>query len=937
MINRNLQRRVVFFSLLPLAVLSIILTSYYINNEVGAIDSDLNARGKSLARQLATASAFGVSSNRTNILNPMLNSVMKEKDVIAVTIVNTDGSVITREQDAEQTLSTRPTLLHTLDDDHLIFMEPIYNFNDNSKPLSSTQDKPKPGHFIVGWAIVELSKVATRKQQSYLRHYNIFITAALFTLSIVLVLVISRHITAPILRLSEAADNIEKGQFDIEIDTGATGELKALENSLIKMAASMKSSRDDLQHQVDQATNDLLNSLQIVERQNKELNEARQQALLASKVKSEFLANMSHEIRTPMNGILGFIKLLRKSKPSREQMEYIDTIEKSANNLLSIINDILDISKLEAGKIKLKGVDYNLRECIEDAISLLAPSAHEKQINLVSMIYNDVPLRLQGDVTKVRQIVINLVSNAIKFTEQGNVVIRTMLEDEYDDTVKIKISVADTGIGINNKDIHRLFNTFEQIDSSPTRKFSGTGLGLAISKTLAELMEGEIGVDSVSGEGSTFWFTFAHNKTPSSRIENRESYEMESNPIRGFRALFYDSNNEAALATRHILDSWGLKTTKVTTIEELLQEITTSETTIPYDIIILGLNYDEAQQDLFAEYIENIRNRTRSYVVCLVNSANTKTLSRIRQQGAHECLTKPVRYKELFNSLCRRLAPNVNLFPFKHEADPLHGHIPLDDSPSATESSSTAPELNALNILVAEDHKINAKLIHTILTHMGALVTVVETGKMAVEAATQKIFDLILMDIHMPEMNGVEATKQIRGTVPDGDRVPIFALTADAMPDDQQAFFNAGMNEVIIKPIDEYQLLQMILKYVAPKRRNLALVEDKQHSNKTRLEDLEYRLNKQNLSEQLFNALIRELPEYKRALDQAYSDKNFEELQEVAHKLHGHSSYCNVPMLKSAVMLLERATKKSDEQDIKNCLLSVHDEITLLMNTVNQA
>ena len=218
------------------------------------------------------------------------------------------------------------------------------------------------------------------------------------------------------------------------------------------MAESLRQSREQLQEKVDQATSDLLSSIQVVERQNKELSEARQEALLASRVKSEFLANMSHEIRTPMNGIIGFTKLLQKTNPTNEQSDYIKTIEKSANNLLSIINDILDISKIEAGKVTLKGEQYNLRTCVEEVTALLAPLAYEKNLNLVSMIYNDVPLQLHGDASKLRQIFTNLVSNAIKFTEVGDVVVRIMLEDETNDDVTLKVMVTDTGIGINQKD-----------------------------------------------------------------------------------------------------------------------------------------------------------------------------------------------------------------------------------------------------------------------------------------------------------------------------------------------------------------------------------------------------------------------------------------------------------------------------------------------------
>ena len=955
MLNWNIHNRVLFYSLAPIAIIASLLAAFFIVQNISDSNATLDAKGHSLARHLATASAHGVASNQPDKLTHIISTMMQEPDVLSATIIDNSGAVVNREQDPGHSSHLKPTIGIGPDENHLIFMQPILGAESDANTTTPEKAAPPNGSSakpeantsdVIGWAIIEMSKAPTRAQQHATARKIILVTIVLLILSSILVFALSTHITKPILALTSAADEIEKGNFDIQIKTGARGELHMLERSLNNMAIAFKKSRDQLQERIDKATNELLNSLQIVERQNKELTEARQQALLASRVKSEFLANMSHEIRTPMNGILGFIKLLRKTSLNSEQQDHINTIEKSANNLLGIINDILDISKIEAGKIKLQGVDYNLRECIDEVISLLAPSAHDKQLNLVSMIYNDVPLHLQGDVTKLRQIITNLVGNALKFTEQGHIIVRTMLEDEYDDHIRIKISVTDTGIGINHKDMHRLFSTFEQIDTSSTRKFGGTGLGLAISKTLAELMQGEIGVESKPGQGSNFWFTFTHKKSPAVKTDPKKESFISANPIRGFKVLYYESSSETAMANKHLLNNWGLDVTDVRMFPDLIREIENTEALAPYDVLILGLNHQESSAEQISGYISRIKAITQTSILALVNSVEAKTLNRIRQQGVQLCLPKPVQYHDFYRALYRLLMPDTRLLSLGNEQTRI-----TDDTVGETDTLHASTEhancLDGVRILVAEDHKINAKLIETVLSQLGAYVTLVGDGKLAVDSFIKHEFDLILMDIHMPELSGPEAARQIR-ELETGDRhIPIFALTADAIPDDKTDFLAKGMNEVLIKPFDENRLLQYIARHIprlqetisvqitsTPEGNDGIVIEVARpdtHSERTAAAG-----QTRTLSAQLYHSLIEELPEYRHRINEAFHNREFEILQEVAHKLHGHTSYCNVPMLKSAVQLLERAARNGNPEEIRKCLLSVNDEIGLLVHAASQ-
>ncbi|WP_455212091.1 response regulator [Kaarinaea lacus] len=917
----TIQQRFIFLSVLPLTVIALALSAFFVHIQLGHIEDSLTHRGQSMARHLASASAYGVSTNNIELLKPVAESMLEDPEVQSIVIVNNEGAVLFRSYAStiEPDMQLKPQVMHK---DNLIFMKPIYK-NGTQNPQSSNKN---PNPVTVGWSIVELSKNETQALQYLSLKESVLFIMLLLVLSFLLIYRISKSIASPIVRITDAANQIEQGNFDVQLETGTSSELINLEKSIKNMAASLKKSRHELQKEIDQATTNLINSIQIVEKKNKQLVAARQQAVMASRVKSEFLANMSHEIRTPMNGILGFIKLLRKTKLSSQQLEHIDTIEKSANNLMAIINDILDISKIESGKIRVQNEAYNLRECVEEILSLLAPAAYEKKLNLVSMIYSDVPLRLYGDASKLRQILTNLVSNAIKFTDEGNVVVRTMLENEYESKTKIKISVSDTGIGISPKDQNRLFNTFEQVDSSSTRKFGGTGLGLAISKSLAELMQGEIGLYSEPKNGSTFWFTFLHE--PIKLDSSKPPGIQQGHPsLAGYNALLYDSNDATLLALTHLCDDWEIFFDTTSSIEDMAKKIKTAEHNAPYDFIVMGLSYEQAEITHFNQIYHRIRNLTQTHLVCLINSADTGVMSRFADLGVNAVLAKPVKSQELHFSLRSLLIPNSEIFDYQRLAQAEQQQSLADQQEQLEQELNSGNKLSGLNILVAEDNEINAKLVNSILLHQGASVTIASNGNEAVAACTAQTFDIVLMDIHMPETNGVEATKQIRAQQSEKS-IPIVALTADALSEDQLAFLEAGMNDVLIKPVNEELLINKIL-YLTDKEPANAIAEELlpkstrktqpagNHDNAT----ITIKSNKDSkLADEILQMLIKELPAFKLAITESQQQQNFDSLYQHVHKLHGALSYCRLPEIKDLVQKIERDLKLKRYEDIDSDL-----------------
>ena len=938
MINLTIKQRFIFLSILPLTVIALVLGVFFVQIQMGHIEDSLSQRGQSIARHLASASSYSVTTNNIDLLKPIAEAILEDPEVQSIIIVNNEGEVLFRSYAATlgPDVQLKPQVLHK---DNLIFMRPIFKSVSQDSQLDTDP-------INVGWSIVELSKNETRALQYLSLKEGAMFILLLLVLSFLLIYRISKTITSPLVKITAAANQIEQGNFDVELDTGTSSELINLEKSIKSMAVSLKKSRHELQKEIDQATTNLINSIQIVEKKNKQLVTARQQAVLASRVKSEFLANMSHEIRTPMNGILGFIKLLRKTGLSPQQLEHIETIEKSANNLMAIINDILDISKIESGKIRVQNESYNLRDCVEEVLSLLAPAAYEKQLNLVSMVYSDVPLSLYGDASKLRQILTNLVSNAIKFTDQGNVVVRTMLENEYESKTKIKISVSDTGIGISPKDQNRLFNTFEQVDTSSTRKFGGTGLGLAISKSLAELMQGEIGLQSEPNKGSTFWFTFLHEpiKLHSSVALDKRQLNLPS--LAGYNALLYDSNDATLLALTHLFDDWEIFFDTTTSIEDVYKKTKIAEQNAPYDFIVMGLSYQQMEKNHFAHIYEHIRELTKTHLVCLINSADSDVMAQFTVLGVNAVLSKPIKAPELHYNLRSLLIPSSAIYDYQR----LIQSVPHKDDSTRKEQIEedfkASTKLNGMNILVAEDNEINAKLVKSILLQQGANVTLASNGNEAIAKCSSQPFDIVLMDIHMPETNGVEATKQIRANQTTEKPIPIVALTADALSEDQLAFIEAGMNDVLIKPVNEELLINKIL-YLTDKEPTNAVAAELLPLSSTQPKSVKTRdttattksaepSKDSKLADEIMRLLVKELPAFKQAINESHQQKNFDSMYQHVHKLHGALSYCDLPKIRSIIQKIERDLKTSHHEFLDLDLDALFQELDQLIQNVEQ-
>ena len=792
----SIKRKLTSMIMLTSAVTLLVVCGAFLTYELGTYKEHMTEEITTLCDIIGNNATAALSFDHHDDAKGILRSLAAEEHIVMAAIYGKNGEVFATYFRHNPDLRFNPPPFQPegveFGKDHLAMFRPIRLEGEE-----------------IGMIFI---KSDLEEMRARFRQYAIIVGLVL-TASLALAFLMSsrlqRGISVPILSLAKTARNVSTkknysmraenpsgARAPIELDMLFTG-FNDMLSQIQTRDAELQRNRERLEERVKERTHKLQLEIQERVRTGEQLKTARDEALEASRVKSEFLANMSHEIRTPMNGVIGMTELALGTDLTEEQKEYLEMVRSSADSLLQVINDILDFSKIEAGKFELEARAFSLRDMIGDTLSTVGLRAHEKGLELAWHVDAEVADGLIGDPGRLRQVIINLVSNAIKFTEKGEVVVRAELEAQQSDFTAIHFSVSDTGIGIPSEKLELIFEAFTQVDGSSTRRYGGTGLGLTISSQLVGMMGGNMWIESTTGKGSTFHFR-ARFGTAKSHELNKE--QVDPAQISGMRALVVDDNTTNRRILIDTLVQWKVDAAETESGPDALVRIEDARMAgQPFELMILDVNMPDMDGFELAGRIQERNHLAGVKIIMLTSAGRTGDFARCREMGIQKYLTKPVKQSDLLKALVRSQENKGAEFGDQNAAAYEY------------EEGTLGADRTKLHILLAEDNLVNQKLAVRILEKAGHTVFVADNGLEAVYAFKRKAFDLILMDIQMPEMGGYEATAVIREQErKKGGRISIIAMTAHAMKGDREACLEAGMDDYLTKPIDGEKLLGAI-------------------------------------------------------------------------------------------------------------------------------
>ncbi|MCZ4697015.1 ATP-binding protein [Legionella pneumophila] len=870
-------------TLIP-AFLVALLFAFFYNGLFGKdLKQHMSRLGEAYIRQLLPAAQYAMLRNDYRTLQGLINASTINPEVKALAFYNADGRLIAYRGgkhsihkpfnppdytgDYIESKQINPFTIN--------FIAPItipkFNLYSSTEFKELSTPKIFQADDILGWLSIDIDTQSLLIKRYQMLIVTIFITLFGLLMGLTIHYFLSKRIYMPIARLRRSMKQILSNEFETEIRISSPGELGIIEKGCAHLQRQYLNTVRDLNHHIEIATADLQQSLELLEEKNIELSLEKKKTEEKSRQKSEFIANMSHEIRTPMNGVIGFTNVLLESKLDPLQLDYVKTIKSSAQDLLSIINDILDFSKIDAGKLNLDCIPLDIRGCIDEVLSLASPNAHKKGIDLIPITDINVPKMVLGDPLRIKQIISNLVTNAVKFTDHGYVLIRTKIEQETDKDYTLLFAITDTGIGISPEDQTKLFTAFNQADTSITRRYGGSGLGLVICKKLCEEMHGRISLTSEINKGSTF--------SARIKVEKLVAYEIEKNQTHRFahlKIICFDDNPLHLEAIGNGLGFWGIEAIRVDSFNKLSRTLTKHK-----DCKIAFINVNQGCERQAAELIA----KHEQIPFVLISKWPINDFAAL---GARGFLYKPIsiqKLQDLIESIANENQTEKNT---NQELDTLREQLRF-----------LHPE-----ILIAEDNPVN-KMLLTSLLNNNANITTVDDGEMAVTACEDKKFDMILLDLHMPKLNGLEAAKMIRQKSLMNKPSPIVIITASSSDLSSIDMKKSGVDFCFQKPIDEKQLLIQILRIV----------------DKTKHAAIDWQLcvqkvsGNQALAEEFLAKFIEELYKNREEFIELMHQKNVKGLADLAHKLHGACCFCGVPILQKRVAQLEKLARRTANAD----------------------
>ncbi len=884
MTKYSLRARMMILILAPTLMIGLLLSTFFVVHRYNELQKQLIDAGSSIIEPLAVASEYGMTFRERDPVTKLISRLHRNHSEIvrAISVFDADNKLFVTSNSLREggilqvpSLSKIPReLTQNRVGDSLILRTPILAENHNTPDDDASND---PSARNLGYIAIELDLSSVRLQQ----YQEAFVSTMLLLLCLGIATLFAyrlmRDVTGPIRNMVNTVDRIRRGQLDSRVEGNMLGELSMLKNGINSMAMSLTAYHEEVQQNIDQATSDLRETLEQMEIQNVELDLAKKRAQEAARIKSEFLANMSHELRTPLNGVIGFTRQTLKTPLSPTQADYLQTIERSANNLLTIINDVLDFSKLEAGKLVLEHIPFSLREMLDEVVILLAHTAHDKGLELTLNVHNNVPESVLGDPMRLQQVVTNLLGNAIKFTENGNIDINVEVRSQNNLQVELEVQIHDTGIGISERQQSQLFQAFRQADASISRRHGGTGLGLVITQRLVKEMGGDISFYSQINRGSTFWFHITLELN-----DNRHITPVSMSCLEGKRMAYVESNPAAAKATLEILQSTPLDVVHRTTIQALPDA--------HYDLMLCSIpvKLDHRLSD-YDVRLQKVLSMTDRLLLALPSEFQVDAET-LKTRGVQACLIKPV------SSL--RLLPML-----------------LDERP-ATVVLATDPRTSRLPLtaMAVDDNPANLKLIGTLLEELVETTLLCHSGEEAIDMARNNDLDIILMDIQMPDIDGIRASEIIH-QMPRHAQTPIVAVTAHSLSGEREQLLKVGMDDYLAKPIDESMLKRVLARHYShhtPQESPLNQVADYQPASTLDWQlALRQSANKESLARDLLQMLVDFLPQVSERVNAVAQGESDPDILSLIHKLHGSCSYSGVPRLKQLCFYIEQQLRKN--------------------------
>ncbi|WP_312239998.1 two-component sensor histidine kinase BarA [Pantoea sp.] len=894
MTKYSLRARMMILILAPTLMIGLLLSTFFVVHRYNELQRQVIDAGANIIEPLAVSSEYGMAWNNRVAIHQLVSLLhRRHSDIVrAIAVFDNHNRLYVTSNNLhtpdlmqkEDSAILSDTVSIERSGNLMILRTPI--ITERAAPDELTGTEAKPAGNPLGYVAIELDLQSVRLQQ----YKEVFVATLLLLFCLCIAMLFAyrlmRDVTGPIRNMVATVDRIRRGQLDSRVEGYMLGELSMLKNGINAMAMSLTAYHEEMQHNIDQATSDLRETLEQLEIQNVELDLAKKRAQEAARIKSEFLANMSHELRTPLNGVIGFTRQMLKTGLSTTQRDYMLTIERSANNLLSIINDVLDFSKLEAGRLVLESIPFPLRATLDETVVLLAPSAHEKSLELTVSLDKTVPDNVIGDPLRLQQILINLMGNAIKFTEQGTIELQVKKRGQNSTCVELEIQVRDTGIGISEQQQSQLFQAFRQADTSISRRHGGTGLGLVITQRLVKEMGGEIAFNSRLNQGSTFLVYIQLDLNP-----NAPSMPRALDALNQSRLAYVEPHPAASRAVLQTLSATPLQVHYSSTLEALGDNY--------FSTLLIALPIDVTRKEIFAEGRIPALLEHADYVVMALPSQMMIYADELKMRGIDACITKPV-------SMTRLMPILLDLHARQHDELPASPRLPL-------------------TVMAVDDNPANLKLIGALLAEQVENSILCDSAEQAIQQARRQKLDLILMDIQMPDIDGIRASEIIRN-LPLHGGTPIVAVTAHAIDGEREQLIKAGMNDYLAKPIEESKLSLLLARY-APAPTPSAPLPHLTISLDWPLA-LRQAANKPELARDLLRMLLDFMPEVRETMERCMATNDAVSLRDIIHKLHGSASYSGVPRMKQLCQQLEKNLHQaSDIAALEPELLELIDEM----------